>query len=464
MNHIQAIILAAGKSTRFNTGRTKLAEKICGQEIITYVTTVFEELNVPTTLVVGYQQDLLKEIVHAHHGPAFSFVTQPEQRGSWDALQCSSTEWKEDHIIIMNGDMPLITPEIIIKLYQQHIQEDADLTFASAHYHEPSSSYGRIVKKNGLISIVEARDFTGDPEEDCCINAGIYLAKKDFLFSQLNQIKINETSKEFYITDLIKNASLEGKKVITVTVPFDRIRGVNTLEELWASEQIKRSEIIRHWMKNGVRFSGAQNSHIDLSVKIGSGTIIEGGVKVRGNSVIGQNSYIGEFSSIENSIIEDDVTIHAHCVIKHSIIRKQAQVGPFAHLREHSHIGNHAVIGNFVEVKNSTFQEHSKAKHLSYIGDTQIGQNVNIGAGTITANFDGMNKQKTIVQDRAYIGCNTSLIAPITVGHDALTAAGSVITEDVPANALAIGRARQINKENYSPKKKQKSARDEIAI
>lgn len=464
MNHVQAIILAAGKSTRFNTGRTKLAEKICGQEIILYATNLFEQLHINMTVVVGYQQDLLKEIIRRHHQAGITFVHQAEQLGSWDALQCTSKNWQEDHIFIMNGDMPLVTPEIIIKLYEAHMESQADLSFATAHYHEPSNSYGRIVRKDGIITIVEAKEFTGDPQEDCCINAGIYLVKKTFLQSQINCIELNKTSKEFYLTDLIQNAGLEGKKVVTITVPFDRIRGVNTLEELWASEQIKRSEIIRHWMKHGVRFSGAQNSHIDLTAKIGSGTIIEGGVKVRGNSVIGQDAYIGECTSIENSIIEDAAIINAHCVIKNSIVRKYAQVGPFAHLREHSHIGAHAIIGNFVEVKNSIIQEHAKAKHLAYIGDAHVGQAANIGAGTITANYDGMTKQKTVIKDGAHIGCNTSLVAPVTIGTDALTAAGSVITEDVPDQALAIGRARQINKENYYPKRKHKQTKNEINI
>lgn len=443
----QAIILAAGKSTRFNTGRSKLAEKLCGQEIILYPTKLFAELSIPTTIVVGFQQDLIKTIINQQPDLAVQFITQETQRGSWDALACTQQYWNEDHILVMNGDMPLVTQDIIIRLHKAHLEKSADISFVTAHYSEPSASYGRIVTKNGLTTIVEAREFFDDPHEYCCINAGIYLIKKTFLISQLNAIVPNTQSNEFYITDLIKNASIQRKNITTVTASFDLIRGVNTLEELWASEQIKRSELIRHWMNNGVRFTGAQNSHIDLSVKIGAGTVLEGGVKLRGNTVIGRGSYIGEFSSIENSTIKDNVTIYAHCVIKDSYIEQGAHVGPFAHLREHSIIKEDACIGNFVEIKNTTVGSCSKAKHLAYLGDAQIASNVNIGAGTITANYDGQQKQKTVIQDGAYVGCNTSIIAPVTIGPDSLIAAGSVIVENVPAEALAIARARQINKQ-----------------
>lgn len=447
LSNIQAIILAAGKSTRFNTGRTKLAEKLCGQEIILYPAKLFTELAIPTTVVVGFQQELITSIITQHVTVPVQFVTQQSQQGSWDALSCTRDHWTQDHILVMNGDMPLVTQDIIVRLSTAHLEQEADISFVTAHHSEPSSSYGRVVTKHGITSIIEARDFFDDPQEYCCINAGIYLVKKSFLISQLHAIARNVHSNEFYITDLIKNASTLAKRIATVTAPFDRIRGVNTLEELWASEQIKRAELIRHWMNNGVRFSGAQNSHIDLSVQIGAGTVLEDGVKLRGNTVIGRGSYIGEFTSIENSTIQDNVTIYAHCVIKNSRIEHGAHVGPFAHLREQSIIKEDACVGNFVEIKNSTIGAHTKVKHISYLGDAYIGDCVNIGAGTITANHDGEQKQKTIIQDGAYIGCNTIIVAPVTVGAHSLTAAGSVIVENIPNQALAIARARQINKE-----------------
>lgn len=450
----QAVVLAAGKSTRFNTGRTKLAEKLCGQEVILYVTKLFEQLFVPTTVVVGYQEELLRNIIQTQHGDTIEFVTQPQQLGSWHAFACSRENWKEEHIIIMNGDMPLVTAEIVEKLYEAHTKENADISFVIAHYHEPSESYGRIVKSDGVITIVEAKEFAGDPQEDCCINAGIYLVKREFLESQLESIQPNKITKEFYLTDLIKNGSVLGKKVIMVNAPFDRVRGVNTLEELWASEQIKRSELIRHWMSNGVRFSGAQNSHIDLTVKIGSGTIIEGGVKLRGNTVVGQHAYIGEFSSIENSHIEDYATIHPHCVIKQSHVGSRAEVGPFAHLREQSEIGKEAIVGNFVEIKKTKIGAGSKAKHHAYLGDALIGDSVIIGAGVITANHNGVHKEQTVIHNGAYIGSNSVLVAPVLVGEQALIAAGSTITHDIPENALAIARSRQINKEQYAKKRR----------
>lgn len=454
----QAVILAGGKSTRFNTGRTKLAEKICGQELILYATKLFESLSLATTVVVGYQDELIRSIITKHH-QTVQFAKQVAQLGSWDALACSHDLWNHENILIMNGDMPLVTKDIITQLITTHHEQNADVSFVIAHYNEPSSSYGRIVTKDGIVSIVEAKEFTQDPHEYCCINAGIYLVKKEFLLSQMNAITRNELSNEFYLTDLIKNASLSGKKVVTVTAPFDRIRGINTLEELWACEQIKRSELIKYWMNNGVRFSGAQNSHIDVSVTIGAGTVIECGVHLRGTTTIGCAAYIGEFSSIENSILQDTVTVYSHSVIKESFLESGSCVGPFAHLRDHTTIKSNAEIGNFVEVKNSTIGTKSKAKHLSYLGDATVGNEVNIGAGTITANYDGVQKHKTIINDGAYIGCNTSIIAPVTVGADSLVAAGSVITDNVPDHALAIARSRQTIKEGrgksfYTNKKK----------
>jgi bifunctional UDP-N-acetylglucosamine pyrophosphorylase/glucosamine-1-phosphate N-acetyltransferase len=234
------------------------------------------------------------------------------------------------------------------------------------------------------------------------------------------------------------------------------VRGINTLEELWAAEQIKRSELIKYHMSNGVRFLVPQNTHVDTTVSIEPGCVIGSGVQLTGHTTIGKKSVVNHFSVLHNTIIHDRVTIKSHSVIENSVIQTEAQVGPFAYLRDHTIIENNVVIGSFVECKKTTFGSYSKAKHLTYLGDATIGNEVNIGGGTITANHDGMHKHKTVIKDRAYIGANNTLVAPVSINESAYTAAGSTITESVPSNALAIARSRQLNKINYVPLLKEK--------
>ena len=450
-NKVQAIVLAAGKSTRFNTGRTKLLEKICGQEMILYTTRLLEQLSIPVTVVIGYQKDSIKEVISRHHHSSINFVVQDEQHGTGHALMCSQPVWEKDHVLIMNGDVPLVTSDIIEKLYEKHIANHADVTFVTSHNADHTlGGYGRVIKTENSIKIIEARDFDGDINEHCCVNSGIYLVSKQFLQQYIKEFTLNEKTREFYITDLIKIASDKKLIVQTSSAPFDLVRGINTLQELWAAEQIKRSELIKFWMEKGVHFSVAQNVHIDLDVNIGSGTYIGCGVHLLRGSIIGKNCKVQEFASIENSTLGDHCDILPHCIIKDSFIGGHCEVGPFAHIREHSHIGEHVVLGNFVEVKKSIIGEGTKAKHLSYLGDAHIGANVNIGAGTITCNYNGLSKHQTVIHDNAFIGSNNTLIAPVVIERDAYTAAGSVISENVPAEALAIARARQVNKEGYA--------------
>lgn len=456
-NNLQAIILAAGKSTRFNTEKTKLAEPICGQEMILFPTKLLEQLHIPTTVVVGYQQEIVKDIIAKTHGNAINFVVQEQQNGTGHALACTQALWHKDHILVLNGDAPLITPDTITSLLDSHIKNNAVISFVTAcNPDDTGKPYGRIVKTAEHIAIVEAKDFTGDAHEHCCINAGIYLIDKNFLQNYIAMLDDNNANKEFYITDLVKIASENNLAVTTTKAPFDTIRGINTFQELWAAEQIKRSELIKNWMDYGVRFSLPHHVHLDLNVTIGQGSFINGGIHLLGNTTIGKNCVIQEFSSLDNVILEDNVIIHPHSIIKDSYIQSGAQVGPFAHIRSNVTIGMDSVIGNFVEVKNSTIGVNTKAKHLTYIGDSTIGSQVNIGAGTITCNYDGTNKYKTIIEDHAFIGSNNTLVAPIIIGHNAFTAAGSTLTIDVPDNALAIARSHQTNKFDYAKKLKQK--------
>jgi len=451
-NQLQAVVLAAGKSTRFKTEKTKLVEKICGQEIIIYITRLLDQLNIPTTIIVGFQKELLSTILSHYHDQKIQLIEQQQQLGTGHALTCSRNHWNKELILVLNSDAPLITSTIIEKLYKQHMQEQATVSFVTAHHHEPSASYGRVITEQNIIRIVEANEFQGDAQEHCCINAGIYLINRAFLEEHLNNLEQNRLTNEFYITDFINIASKQGKKVTTVSAPFDQVRGINTLQELWAAEQIKRSELIKQWMDRGVRFAAAQSVHIDLDVSIGAGTKIGAGVHLLGTTTIGKDCDIGPYTIVENSSVESGCTIKSSCVISHAVMHKGSLVGPFAHVGEQTIIGEQGTIGNFVETKRTEFGAHSKAKHLTYLGDAIVGERVNIGAGTITCNYDGMKKHTTTIADDVLIGSNNSLVAPITIGAGSYTAAGSVITHDVPEEALAIARTRQINKLSYAHK------------
>jgi bifunctional UDP-N-acetylglucosamine pyrophosphorylase/glucosamine-1-phosphate N-acetyltransferase len=448
---VQAIILAAGKSQRFKTDRTKLIEPICGQPMVLYQTKLLEHLGILTTLVVGYQKDVIEDLVIKEHGKNVSFVEQFEQKGTGDALKCTRHLWTRDHILIMNGDVPLVTQTIIHELYQDHIESGAAVTFLTAHDDYHTSAYGKVFKSSNGIRIIEAKDYgTTNKSEDCCVNVGIYLFKKSFLLHSIDKIIPSQLTDEYYITDLINIASDAGYLVKTVNVPFDRVRGINTLEELWAAEQIKRSELIKYWMLHGVRFVAAHNVTIDLSVTIGKGSVIGSAAHLLGKTEIGEQVSIGPFSVITDSIIGNKVHIKSHSVIEQSTICNEAIIGPFAFCHHGTIVGSKAQIGAFVDCKKSTIGPESKAKHLSYLGDAVIGRRVNIGGGTITANHDGTCKHQTTIENNAYIGANCSLVAPVVIGQDSFIAAGSTITENVQQGALAIGRARQVNKQEYA--------------
>lgn len=451
--NIQAIVLAAGKSTRLNSGHNKLLEQICGQPMIIFVTKLFSSLNIKTTVVVGHQKNLVQECIqHYHPNENINFALQETPQGTAHALACTKGQWQEEHILIMNGDMPLVTTDIIENLYQQHIAANATLTFAIAHLSEPNTSYGRVIKNDNTIAIVEAREFSGDNTEHCCINAGIYIIKKSFLEQYIATLKPNHISNELHITDLVKQASELDQTIVTVNVPFDYVRGINNQHELWAAEQVQRSNIIKYWMERGVRFSVAHNVHIDLDVTIGTGSYIGCGVHLLYGTQVGSNCKIHEYATLEHTTIGNNTNIYPFSIIKDSTIGDNADIGPFAHIRNQTQIADQATIGNFIEIKNSIIGTASSAKHLAYIGDATVGSHVNIGAGTITCNFDGKQKHQTIIEDNAFIGSNNTLVAPVIIKEGAFTAAGSTITHDVPAGALAIARTQQINKLEYAAK------------
>lgn len=453
---IQAIVLAAGKSTRFNTQTTKLLHKICGQEMILYPLKLLEKFTIPTTLIVGHQAEDTKYSISQNTQQPKQYIEQTYQGGTGHALICSKSAWNKDHILVMNGDMPLVNETTLTELFDKHFQTNADLSFVTSHNTDPAQQYGRVIEENGTIRIIEARHLK-NLHDYCCINAGIYLFKKSFLEEVISLLVTNAESNECYITDLIGIASDKKYNVQTVTAPFDTVRGVNTMKELWAVEHIKRSDLISFWMSQGVRFNSAHTVHIDINVTIGAGTNIGNSVQLFNGTTIGKDCLIDSFSTLEHVQLGNNVHIKQNSLLYNSCVGNNSLVGPFAHIQENTDIHENSVIGNFVEIKRATIGNNTKIKHLTYIADATIGNNVNIGAGTITCNYDGKIKQKTIIKNNVFIGSNNTLIAPLIIEEGSYTAGGSVITDNVPAHSLAIGRAHQVIKPDYVKKKENNS-------
>jgi bifunctional UDP-N-acetylglucosamine pyrophosphorylase / glucosamine-1-phosphate N-acetyltransferase len=450
-SNTRAIILAAGKSTRFKTKKTKLLYNICGRKMILYLLKELESLDIPITLVLGYQSNEVRKEVESSKIKNVDFVVQDNPLGTGHAISCSQKTWKEDSVLILCGDTPLIKSDLIKRLFLEHKQNNADMTFCYTHVLNPTG-YGRIVEDGKNITIVEEKNCTEEQQHINKINSGIYLISSKLLKENIDRIEKNSVTGEYHFGDIVNLACDKNLKVHAMSVPYDSVRGVNNLQELWEVEQVKRSEFIKYWMSEGVRFELAQSIHIDVNVKIGAGSFIGTGVHLLGKTEIGEECFVAAFSILENTKIGNNCNIHSHSVIQNTVVGNNAHVGPFARLRNNVSVGNNVQIGNFVEIKNSTIDDNSRTKHLTYLGNANIGKSVNIGAGTITCNYDGVNKNKTTIEDNVFIGSNNTLIAPIVIKRGAYTAGGSTINEDVPENSLAIGRAKQQCKKNYSNK------------
>jgi bifunctional UDP-N-acetylglucosamine pyrophosphorylase/glucosamine-1-phosphate N-acetyltransferase len=332
--NIEAVVLAAGKSSRFNTDQSKLVTKICGQEMILYILTLLSKLNIQTTLVVGHQKEKIVEIVFKNHKD-IKFVDQIQQLGTGHAIKIALPNLTHDHVLVLNGDIPLIDQNIIDKLITTHLEQNASLSFVGAYNFDPDiKGYGTIIKNNNSLKIIEAKELKNQQEtnEVPLLNAGIYLFEKNFLTDSISKLEKSSMTGEIYITDLIKIANDLNKKIEILVAPFDKIRGVNTLQELWMVEQIIKADLIKNFMDQGVRFASGQNVSIDIDVSIGAGSFIGNGVEILNGTCIGKNCTINAFSIVKNSHLEDFVTIESHSIIENSKIIANTKVDPFAYI------------------------------------------------------------------------------------------------------------------------------------
>jgi bifunctional UDP-N-acetylglucosamine pyrophosphorylase/glucosamine-1-phosphate N-acetyltransferase len=331
--NLQAILLAGGKSIRFNTEKTKLTEKICGKEMFLYPLEVLQRMQIPTTIVVGFEKEKILEVVAEKNIKNVSIATQEEQLGTGHAVAVSQSFWKEDHILVINGDIPLMTCDVILKLYNKHIKSDADISFATAHsLDEANDSYCRIVINDNKIRVIERRDENLDMEAQCCVSAGIYIMKKEFLEKNIGKLTKSQFTGEYYLPELIQIASNENCKIVTTPISFDLARGVNTLAELWVVEHIKRSQLISYWMNHGVRFAISLNVMIDCDVILEPGVYIGSGAHLLGKTIVKKDANIGAFAYIKNSIIQERAKIKSHSVVISSTIGHDEVINSFTQI------------------------------------------------------------------------------------------------------------------------------------
>jgi bifunctional UDP-N-acetylglucosamine pyrophosphorylase / glucosamine-1-phosphate N-acetyltransferase len=444
---LHVVVLAAGKGTRMKSAYPKVLHRVGGRPMIEHVLDRARDLGSTNTLVVvGHLASELKQALMSR--PGLTFVVQEPQLGTAHALLMTepSLAARTGTVVLLSGDVPLLAQDTLTNLIETHRRSNAAMTVVTARVDRPQG-YGRIVRSGEKIArIVEDKDATPAERDIREINAGIYAFELDGLFEAVRAIASENAQDEYYLPDLVDIYRQRGKKVETVTVAHaHEILGINSRAELTAMNHIVRQEKNAALMASGVTIEDPATTYIEPDVEIGADTIIHPGVSIERGTVVGLACEIHSGARIVNSRLGDRVTILNHCVIANSHVENDVSIGPFAHLRNHVTVSAHAHVGNFVEMKNTKFGEGSKSGHLAYLGDAVIGKNVNIGAGTITCNFDGKHKHVTTIEDGAFIGSDSQLIAPVTVGERAYVGTGTTVREDVPSAALAVSAGKQRN-------------------
>ena len=457
--------MAAGKGTRLKSQHPKVLHEIGGRPLLGHVIAAATQV-VPATdviAIIGHEADRVRAAVE---NTGVNFVLQAEQRGTGHAImQCRNALKNFDHVLVLSGDAPLIQPETIVRLRDLHIASGAAMTLLSA---EPKDShgYGRVIRKqkNGretdeVERIIEQKQLTPEQEKIREINSGMYAFRVKPLFENIDKLGTDNPHREFYLTDIAAVLTKQGEKVSVVpATDSNEILGVNTRLELAELDSLLRDKKARELMLSGVTIFRPETCVIDSDVQVAPDTVIEPFVQLLGSTKIGSECRIRSYSVINNSVIADNVMVRPGCIMEEARVERGAIIGPYSHLRPGSEIGESAHVGNFVETKKARLGKGAKANHLSYLGDAEVGAAVNIGAGTITCNYDGVNKHKTVIEEGSFIGSDSTLVAPVKIGKGAYVGAASCITEDVPADALAIGRGRQVNKESWA-----KSRREALA-
>ena len=456
-NNLEVIIMAAGLGTRMKSRTAKVLHRAAGRPLIDYVVELAREVSGrPPIVVIGHQRETVQE----HLGDRARYAVQEKQLGTGHAVMqaMQQIDGKGRKVLILSGDVPLTRPETLRTLLDEHQRAGNTLTLITMALDDPAL-YGRIVRgpDGSVEKIVEAKDADEKQRQIREVNGGIYLFEGENLAENLRRLSTNNAQGEYYLTDLIAMLRAGGKRVgaLLIRDPNEAL-GVNSRAELATVDSEMQRRVVEKLMREGVTFRNPETVVIDSMVTIGNDTVIYPFVTLEGNTRIGSDCVIEPGVHLHNVTIGNDVHIKTGTVAEDAVIEDEATVGPYAHLRPGTRLGKHVKVGNFVETKKAVFGEGAKASHLSYIGDADIGADVNIGAGTITCNYDGVNKHKTVLEDGVFIGSDTQLVAPVRVGRGAYVGAGSTITKDVPPDSLALSRVPQKVVEGWAKNRKKK--------
>jgi len=450
--------MAAGKGTRLKSQLPKVLHEVGGKPLLEHVIRAAVQI-VPASdvfAIIGHEAERVRESVKQ---TGINFVLQTEQRGTGHALMVAREALAGyDYVIVLSGDAPLITPETIRNMRDFHLQERASMTLLSAEVEDPTG-YGRVIRKSPrsteVRAIVEEKSATAAQKKIREMNAGFYVFGIQPLYSHIEELSTSNAHAEYYLTDMAEVFRKTRKRVVAwKTGNVDEVEGVNTRAELADMDRRLRRAKCDRLMADGVTIFYPETCVIDADVDISADSVIEPYVQLLGTTKVGTRCRIRSYSVIRDTEIGDDVLVRPGCIMDRSRISNGAEIGPYSHLRPGSDIGEEAHLGNFVETKKIRLGKRSKANHLSYLGDSEIGAGVNIGAGTITCNYDGVHKHKTTIDDGVFIGSDTTLVAPVRVGKGAYVGAASCITDDVPDDALGIARGRQVVKEGWARQKR----------
>jgi len=459
---LMTVILAAGKGTRMNSSRPKVLQELRGKPLTHYTLDLARSMSSDRILMVlGHQADQVRiDVETAFAG--IEYVVQEPQRGTGHALlQClAQLEGFDGYVLVLSGDVPALTTITLQNLIRAQTTSSATVTVLTSCPPDPTG-YGRMIRdtEGKIIAIREQKDL--NPGEDSIgeVNMGVYLFDASFLIRELPLLSNDNAQREYYLTDLVQAAAAGGLTVSAFTLEnSDEAMGINTLIELSAMEKSMRDNTLRKLMEGGVRIVDPSATYVDDSVRIEADVVLHPMTFLYGTTTIGSGTVIHPGAVITNSVIGRDVEIFPHSVIEDSQILEKTVVGPFARLRPGNSVGPKGKIGNFVEVKNSRIGEGSKVSHLTYIGDSELGKGVNVGAGSVTCNYDGFSKHRTVLEDGVFVGSGTMMVAPVTLGSNSIVGAGSTITQDVPPDSLALGRARQEVKEGWARRWREKIA------
>ncbi len=444
---IGALVLAAGKGTRMHSDKPKVLQELLGEPMLRYVFTALDSVfGEAVWTVIGHGADMIRE---AFEGEGRKFVVQEQQLGTGHALQVA---WPEllaagvHRVLVVNGDTPLLPQARIVSFMKEVVDTDADIGFMTLTLADPAS-FGRVVRHNGEVAaIVEAKDFDEDlhgaePHE---INAGIYLLKVPAVAQLLDKLQNTNKSGEYYITDLVGLAVARRMRVCGVDCGQDpHLLGVNTPAELVRSESLLRANLVLEWLEQGVMIHAPETVRLGPLIYLEPGAVLHGPCELYGHTEVLRGAVIESHTWLRNAIVAQGARIRPFCHVEDAAVGQQCVLGPYARLRPGAVMEDRSHVGNFVELKKTVLGRGSKANHFTYLGDTEVGEGVNIGAGTITCNYDGRNKHRTVIEDGAFIGSNSALVAPVRVGRNSLVGAGSVITKDVPEDTLAVARGAQ---------------------